>query len=614
MSTTTPQKFEFQAEIKQLLDIVIHSLYTEKEIFVRELVSNASDALEKLRHLQLTEKDVHDDALPLEITITTDDKAKTVTIQDFGIGMTREELIKNLGTIAHSGSKQFLKALGESGAKNSNLIGQFGVGFYSAFMVAKSVKVYSHSWKKDAPGHVWTSDGSGSYEVEEVADQQRGAKIVVELKDECADFAQDWKLKEILTRYSAFVGFPITLNGEKITTVQALWLRNKSEIKDEEYTEFYKFQAHAHDEPRYRLHFNADAPLTINALVFVPQENTEKLGFSRLDPAVSLYCRKVLIDAKPKDLLPEWLRFLKGVIDSEDLPLNISRETMQDKALLDKLGKVITKRFLKLLEEEATQRTDAYNEFYAQFGIFLKEGAALDFTHKDQLVKLLRWESSLTEKGKTTSLADYVSRMKDGQKEIYYLVAPNREAIEAGPYLEGFKARNLEVLFCYEAVDEYVFNNVREFDGKKFLSADHSDVKLDDVPQQGEALSESDVKDLTAWLKESLGTQVADVKSSDRLVGSPALATNADKFASPMMRRMMRAMKKPGEADEPVKVNLEINPRHAVIKKLHALRTADADKAELVAEQLLDNALIAAGLLEDPSRMVARLNKLLESV
>lgn len=614
MSTATPQKFEFQAEIKQLLDIVIHSLYTEKEIFVRELVSNASDALEKLRHLQLTEKDVHDDNLPLEIAITTDDKAKTVTIQDFGLGMTREELIQNLGTIAHSGSKQFLKALGESGAKNSNLIGQFGVGFYSAFMVAKSVKVYSHSWRKDAPGHVWSSDGSGSYEIEEVDGQRRGAKIVVELKDECAEFAQDWKLKEILTRYSAFVGFPITLNGEKITTVQALWLRNKSEIKDEEYTEFYKFQAHAHDTPRYRLHFNADAPLTINALVFVPQENTEKLGFARLEPSVALYCRKVLIDAQPKDLLPEWLRFLKGVIDSEDLPLNISRETMQDKALLDKLGKVITKRFLKLLEEESAQRADAYNEFYAQFGIFLKEGAALDFTHKDQLVKLLRWESSLTEKGKTTSLADYVSRLKDGQKEIYYLVAPNREAIESGPYLEGFKARNLEVLFCYEAVDEYVFNNVREFDGKKFLSADHSDVKLEDVPQQGEALSEADVKDLTKWLKDALGAQVAEVKSSDRLVGSPALATNADKFASPMMRRMMKAMKKPGEADEPVKVNLEINPRHAVIKKLHALRAADADKAELVAEQLLDNALIAAGLLEDPSRMVARLNKLLESV
>jgi molecular chaperone HtpG len=613
MSTATPQKFEFQAEIKQLLDIVIHSLYTEKEIFVRELVSNASDALEKLRHLQLTEKEVHDDHLPLEIVITTDEAAKILTIQDFGVGMTRAELVENLGTIAHSGSKQFLKALGEAGAKNSNLIGQFGVGFYSAFMVAKSVKVYTHSWRKAEPGQLWSSDGSGSYEIEESEGQRRGCKIVVELKDDCAEFARDWRIREILQRYSAFVGFPITLNGKKLETVQALWLRNKNEIKDEEYADFYKFQAHASDAPRYRLHFSADAPLAINALVFVPQENTEKLGFARLEPAVALYCRKVLIDAKPKDLLPEWLRFLKGVIDSEDLPLNISRETMQDKALLDKLGKVITKRFLKLLEEEAAQRTDGYNEFYREFGIFLKEGAALDFAHKDQLVKLLRFESSLTDKGKTTSLADYVSRMKDGQKEIYYLVAPNREAIESGPYLEGFRARNLEVLFCYEPVDEYVFNNVREFDGRKFLAADHADVKLDDLPQAGEALPEQELKELTQWLKESLGTQVAEVKGSARLVGSPALATNADKFMTAQMRRMLRAMKK-GEADEPVKVNLEINPRHPVIRKLAALRRSDADKAELVAEQLLDNALIAAGLLEDPTRMIARLNRLLETV
>lgn len=614
MSTTTPQKFEFQAEIKQLLDIVIHSLYTEKEIFVRELVSNASDALEKLRHLQLTEKDIQDGDTPLEITITTDETAKTITIIDSGLGMTRAELIENLGTIAHSGSKAFLKALGEGGAKNSNLIGQFGVGFYSAFMVAKSVKVYSHSWRTAEPGHVWTSDGSGSYEIEEATDLRRGSKIVIELKDECDEFAKDWRIKEILNRYSAFVGFPITLNGKKHETVQALWLRSKNEIKDEEYTEFYKFQAHAHDDPRYRLHFSADAPLAINALVFVPQDNTEKLGFARLEPSVALYCRKVLIDAAPKNLLPEWLRFMKGVIDSEDLPLNISRETMQDKALLDKLGKVITKKFLKLLEDEAGARADAYNEFYKEFGIFLKEGAALDFTHKDQIVKLLRFESSLTEPGKTTSLADYVSRMKDGQKEIYYLIAQNRAAIESGPYLEGFKARNLEVLFCHEPVDEYVFNNVREFDGKKFLAADHADVKLDDVPQAGEALSEADAKDLAKWLQDTLGTQVAEVKTSDRLVGSPALATNADKFMTAQMRRMMKAMKKDGGPDEPVKVNLEINPRHAVIKKLATLRTTDADKAELIAEQLLDNSLITAGLLEDPSRMIARLNKLLESV
>src|SRR5688572_20836136 len=614
MSTTAaPQKFEFQAEIKQLLDIVIHSLYTEKEIFVRELISNASDSLEKLRHLQLTEKDVHDDQLELEINVTTDDKAKTITIQDFGVGMTRAELVENLGTIAHSGSKAFLKALGEGGAKNANLIGQFGVGFYSAFMVAKSVKVYTHSWKKDEPGHVWTSDGSGSYEIEESEGERRGAKVVIELKDDCSEFSQDWKIKEILERYSAFVSFPINLNGKRVNTVQALWLRSKNEIKDEEYVEFYKFQAHAFDEPRLRLHFSADAPLSINALLFVPKENTEKLGFARTEASVALYCRKVLIDAKPKNLLPEWLRFLKGVVDSEDLPLNISRETMQDKALVDKLNKVITKRFLKFLDDEAKNRAEAYQEFYNEFGVFLKEGAAIDYTHKDQIVKLLRFESSLTEKGKTTSLADYVSRMGTDQKEIYYLVGKDRAAIESGPYLEGFKARNLEVLFCYEPVDEYVMNNVREFDGKKIIAADHGDVKLADIPKPEGALTDDQVKDLTKWLKDTLGERVAEVKASDRLVDSPALAINSDKFMSAHMRRMMKAMNKEG-GDNPIKVNLEINPRSAVMKRLFETHTASPDRAKLVAEQILDNALISAGLLEDASPMVARLYKLLESV
>ena len=613
MSTTAPQKFEFQAEIKQLLDIVIHSLYTEKEIFVRELVSNASDSLEKLRHLQLTEKEIFDDKLELEINVTTDDKAKTITIQDFGVGMTRAELVENLGTIAHSGSKAFLKALGDGGAKNTNLIGQFGVGFYSAFMVAKTVKVYTHSWKKDEPGHVWTSDGSGSYEIEEIEGERRGAKVVIELKDDCSDYAQDWKVKEILERYSAFVSFPINLNGKRVNTVQALWLRSKNEIKEEEYVEFYKFQAHAFEEPRLRLHFSADAPLAINALLFVPKDNTEKLGFARTEASVALYCRKVLIDAKPKSLLPEWLRFLKGVVDSEDLPLNISRETMQDKALVDKLNKVITKRLLKFLEEEAKNRPDAYQEFYSEFGVFLKEGAAVDYAHKDQIVKLLRFESSLTEKGKTTSLTDYVSRLATDQKEIYYLVGANRAAIESGPYLEGFKARNLEVLFCYEPVDEYVMNNVREFDGKKLTAADHADVKLTDLPKPEGALSEDDTKALTTWLKETLGERVSEVKASDRLVDSPALALNADKFMSPHMRRMMKAMNKDG-ADSPLRVNLEINPRSAVMKRLFETHTAAPEKAKLVAEQILDNALISAGLLDDATPMLARLYKLLESV
>jgi TNF receptor-associated protein 1 len=613
MPTETPQTFEFQAEIKQLLDIVIHSLYTEKEIFVRELVSNASDALEKLRHLQLTEKAVFDDKAEMEINITTDDKAKTFTIQDFGIGMTRAELIENLGTIAHSGSKAFVKALGEGDQKAAGLIGQFGVGFYSAFMVAKSVKVYTHSWKESEPGFLWTSDGAGSFAIEESEGERRGSKIVVELKDECDEFSQEWRVREILERYSAFVSFPINLNGKRINTIQALWLRSKNEIKEEEYDEFYKFQAHDSEKPRLRLHFSADAPLSINALLFVPKDNTEKIGLSQLEPSVALYCRKVLIDAKPKDLLPEWLRFLKGVVDSEDLPLNISRETMQDRSLVEKLNRVITKRFLKFLEEEAKDRPESYTEFYKEFGVFLKEGAALDFTHKDALTKLLRYESSLTDKGKTTTLADYVSRMGSEQKEIYYLVGPSREAIESGPYLEGLKARNLEVLFCYETVDEYVMNNVREFDGKKITAADHADVKLSEQPKAEGSLGEAETKALVAWLKTTLGERVAEVRASDRLVDSPALALNADKFSSPHMRRLMKAMNKDGSAT-PLRVNLEINPHHAVIKRLSELQTAAPEKAQLVAEQILDNALISAGLLDDASGMVKRLYKILESV
>ena len=613
---STPQKFEFQAEIRQLLDIVIHSLYTEKEIFVRELVSNASDALEKMRHLQVVEKEIFDDRLPLEINLTTDDKTRTFTIQDFGVGMTRAELVENLGTVAHSGSKAFLQALGEGGGKNVNLIGQFGVGFYSAFMVAKCVRVYAHSWRPAEPGNVWESDGSGNYTVEEAEGQRRGCKIVVELKDDCSEFSLSSKIEDILKRYSSFVQFPVNLNGTRINTVQALWLRNKNEIKDEEYVEFYRFQANAFDTPRLRLHFSADAPLAINALLFVPEDNPERFGLVRSEPAVAMYCRKILIDARPKDLLPEWLRFLKGVIDSEDLPLNISRETTQDRALISKLSRVLTRRFIKFLEEEAKDRPDGYKEFYRRFGVYLKEGAALDMTYKNELMKLLRYESSLTKAGELTGFADYVSRMKEGQKDIYYLVGPNREAIEAGPYLEGFRARNLEVLFCYENVDEYVMTNVHEFDGKRLLAADHADVKLDELPKPPDegALTEEQTKALVAWLKDTLGARVADVKTSDRLVDSPALALNADKFMSPHMRRLMKAMKAGGAEDTPPRVELQINPRHPVMKHLAGAREARPEVAKLAAAQVLDNALIAAGLLDDPQKMVARIYKLLESV
>jgi molecular chaperone HtpG len=614
MTETTPQKHEFQAEVKQVLNIVINSLYKDKEIFIRELVSNASDALEKLRYVQLTEKDIFDDNLPLEISISTDDVANTITIKDFGVGMTRQELIENLGTIAHSGSKAFLEAVQKGADVGDNLIGQFGVGFYSVFMVAKSVKVYTHHWEKDGEHLVWTSDGSGTYELETSSGQRRGSKIEIQLKDEAKEFSKAEHVKQILSHYSNFVQFPINLNGERINTVQAIWMRNRNEIKDAEYAEFYKFQAKAFDEPFYKLHFSSDAPLTINSLLFVPTENQERWGFIRLEPGVSLYCRKILIDSSPKGLLPEWLRFVRGVIDSADLPLNISRETMQDSSLVQKINDVITKRFLKFLEEEAKERKEKYEEFYNKFGLFLKEGIVTDIDYREQLSKLLRFESSQLEKGKLSSFSEYVLRMKEDQKEIYYLNAPTRESSELGPHLEYFRARDFEVLFLYDPIDDFVMSNLREFEGKKLISADSAEVTIGDITKdlKEKPLDKEVENKLCEWLKETLGERVHEVSVSKRLVDSPVIALNADKFMSPGMKRIMRAMRQ--EVKEGYRVNLEINSRHNLIKNLADLRDCDPDLAKLVAEQLFDNALIAAGFLDDPRTMVNRVYKILERV
>jgi len=615
MSATAPEKHEFQAEVKQLLDIVIHSLYTNKEIFVRELVSNASDALEKLRHLSITEKNVFDEDLELEINITTDDTANTLTIQDFGIGMSHDELVQNLGTIAHSGSKQFLEAMKEGGDPTTNLIGQFGVGFYSAFMVAKEMKVYSHSWKTDEDGHVWSSDGSGAYEVEAAADQKRGTKIVISLDDENKSFAKPDEIKRILKEYSSFVQFPINVNGDRVNTQEAIWLKSKADIKEEDYSEFYKFACKAFDEPILRLHFNADAPLAINALLFTPTTNVEAMGFTRAEPEVALYCRKVLIDAEPKGLLPEWLRFLKGVVDSADLPLNISRETMQDSALIQKLNSVLTKRYLKLLQEEAKKRPENFEKFWDTFGIFIKEGVTSDFTHKDPLTKLLRFESSLTEKGKLTSLPDYISRMKEEQKEIYYLQGSNRESIENGPYLEAFKARNIEVLFLYLPIDEFVMNHVREFEEKTLVSADQDDIEMETITPEdaGDPLDKDEAEKLCTWLKETLGDRVETVRASERLVDSPAMSSNSDKHMTASMRRMMQQMN-PDAPEMEAKVVLHINPRHGLIKNLAELRDSNPDLAKTISEQIFDNTLVEAGILEDPKKMLGRVYGLLEKL
>lgn len=613
MVESNPNKMEFQAEVKQLLDIVVHSLYTDKEVFVRELVSNASDALEKLRHIQLTEKDIFDENLDLEIEINTDDKANTLTIRDFGIGMTRAELVENLGTIAHSGSKAFLEAVKKGEEISDKLIGKFGVGFYSVFMVAKKVEVFTHSWATDSEHLRWESDGSGTYEINEESGQRRGCKIVIHLKDEDKEFAEPERIKSILTRYSSFVQFPIKVNGEQINKVQAIWTRNKNEITEDEYKEFYKFQTNAYDEPRYTLHFSADAPLAINSVLFVPNDNPEKWGFGRTEHEVSLYCRKILVDSKPEGLIPDWLRFLKGVVDSDDIPLNISRESMQDSTLIAKLNKAVTNRFIKFLEEQQKSDIEKYEDFYRSFGVYLKEGIATDFSNREQLAKLVRFESSHTEAGKLTSLNDYVSRMGQDQKEIYYLFGPSRDVIESSPQMEAFKSNKLEVIYLFEPVDEFVMNNLGKFEDKALVSADSAEVKIDEVKSDKTGLKDKDANDLCNWIKDELGEKVNEVSVSKRLVDSPIIALNADKMMTPSMRKIMKSIHKElGNTKN--QINLEINTNHALIVNLNNIKEIDKELAKLVTEQMYDNALVAAGFIEDPRSMVSRVYELLERV
>ena len=619
---TKSETKEFQAEVKKLLDIVIHSLYTERDIFVRELISNAADALEKFRHQSLSEEEVFDSHVPLEISIDVNDKDHTLTITDTGIGMTREELEANLGTIAHSGSNTFLSELAEAAKKDVSLIGQFGVGFYSAFMAAQKVRVLSRSYGPDAEGYEWSSDGSGSYTLTPENGLRRGTKVIIELKDDSHEFANEEKIKGIIKQYSNFVPFPIKVKGETVNTVQAIWARNKNEIKEEEYSEFYKFIGNAFDDPLLRLHFVADAPLAINALLFVPKENIERLGFGRMTSGVNLYCQKVLIEQHSENIMPEWLRFLKGVVDSEDLPLNISRQALQDSALVAKLKQVLTKRFLKFLGEQAKEDPEKYNGFFADFGIYLKEGATSDYAYRDEIAKLLRFESSKSEAGKVISLAEYVERMAEGQEEIYYINGPSRTAAESGPYVEAFRKREIEIIYTLEPIDDFVMNHLGEFDGKKLVSADRGDldlsaIKSSEEPEEEKADSsmEPEVADsLVGWIKETLGDRLKEVIVSKRLVGSPAIVVSPDGYMTSTMERVMQAarLEKGEQFQEVGTKNLEINTDHPLIRQLSLLRGTDEDFAKNVIEQIFDNALIQAGLMVDPRKMVERSYQILE--
>ncbi len=615
--TVDKSTYEFKAETKKLLDIVINSLYTEQDVFVRELISNAADALEKFRHESITATEVFDDHLPLEITVDLDEEKGVLTIADTGIGMNKSELESNLGTIAHSGSNTYLAELVEAAQKDVSLIGQFGVGFYSAFMAGKKVTVQSRSWDK-SEGHEWVSDGLGEFTIKDAPGLHRGTKIIIELKEDAKDYAQKWKIESIIKQYSSFVSFPIKLEGETVNTVQALWTKNRNEISDEEYNDFFKFIGNAGSEPLYRLHFSADAPLAINALLFVPQENFEVFGFGKVDPGVNLYCQRILIDQHSKNILPEWLRFLKGVVDSEDLPLNISRQALQDNALVAKLRKVITKRFLKYLNEQAKKDPEQYLKFWSTFGLYLKEGATSDYEYQKELGKLMRFESSKSEPGTPISLADYVLRMNPDQEEVYYINGPSRAAIEAGPYVEMFKKKDIEIIYTLEPIDDFVLSHLGEFDEKKLVSADRADLSLEnkegeeskteDTQDDVEKLEADAVDKLTKWMQELLEKTISEVAVSKRLVDAPAMIVNPDGQMSSSMERILTASRKeqgiPGLDN--TKKKLEINPKNPLIIQLAKMQISDAEFAGVVAKQIHDNAMIQAGLVVDPLEMVER--------
>jgi len=618
---------------------VTNSLYTDKEVFLRELISNAADALEKARHLQSAGREMKDADMPFEIRVDVDKDANTIVITDTGVGMTEEEMHKNIGTIARSGSKAFVQSEGGDGGKLGNMIGQFGVGFYASFMVANDVDVVSRSAVDlDATPRVWSSTGTGDYVVKEADETSddvpaRGTRIVLRLKEDCEEFADVERVRAVIRKYSNFINFPILLNGEKINTVQALWTKNKQEVTEEEHDEFYKYVASAFDKPRYTFHFSADAPISLQALCYVGNQHMEKFGGGRMEPNVSLYSRKVLIEGKSKHILPDWLRFVSGVVDSEDIPLSISRESMQDSGLIKRIQSVLTKRMIRFFAEQAKKDGKAYEGFFSEFGTFLKEGVCSDFEHKGDIAKLLRFESSRLGPGEMTSLDDYISRCTPDQKKVYYLTAPSRALAESSAYYEIFQDSETEVLFMYSPIDDFVMTNLAEYNGRQLVTAETAAVdeleskKSDDGDDDGgdedtsssedaARLSGDDAKALSEWMKTTLGDdRVAEVRTTDRLRSSPAIVVDHE---SGSLRRMMKMVEHQSNVsgESPLnflpKQTLEINPAHPVIRGIQRTRLVDPSRATLVTEQIFDNALITAGLMDDSRQMLPRLNALME--
>lgn len=597
------------------MDIVASSLYSDKEVFVRELISNASDALEKLKYMQVSGSSIADAEKELSIKINIDAEKKLFSIEDSGIGMTKEELIENLGTIARSGSKAFIAKMkttageGASVAKDS-IIGQFGVGFYAGFMVGNRIAVTSQSYEASAASHSWLSDGMGEFEVSETEKQTRGTTITIHLKDDCLTYADPAFVRNVIKKYSNFISFPIYVNGEQVNTVRPLWTVPASEIKEEDHIQFYRLISNAFDKPMLTLNYRTDAPINIRSLIYVPEMQQEKFGFGQMEHGVSLYCRKVLIKAKDENLVPQWLRFLRGVVDSEDIPLNISREFLKDSSVLKKLKDILTSRVLRFFQDESKANPEKYARFFDEYSVFFREGILSSEEYKTDLMKLMLFESSTMDSGKRTTVAEYISRMGD-RSEIYYLCSPSRQLALDSPYLEAFAESKTEVLFMYDMLDDVVMSRITEFMGKRFVSLDSNDVRPKDEPEKPldrlGKLSVDDEVAMRVWLKDVLGPgRVVDVKGSTRLASTPAIVVNA------MNPTMARFMKQRNKEFSVLPVEMEINPGHNVIKKLFEARKTNPEQAKMIAEQLFDNALISAGIHDEPRTMVSRLNRILE--
>ncbi|HLC15536.1 MAG TPA: molecular chaperone HtpG [Thermodesulfovibrionia bacterium] len=613
------ESFEFQAEIKQLLHILVYSLYTKKEVFIRELISNASDALDKMRYKMLVEPDVEGKDIPLEIRITLDENHNIFSITDTGIGMTKTEVIQNIGTIAKSGTLDFIKKLTEEGKnENINLIGQFGVGFYSCFMAAQEVYVLTKSYITDEPAHNWHSDGSGKYKLNEIESNKRGTRVEVHLKDDEKEFVNKERVESIIRRYSNFVPYPIFIDGKQVNQVDAIWTKPKGELKKEDYDEFYKFLTNSFEDPHSYIHIASDAPLSFHSILYLPKTNLEVMGLGKIEHGLSLYSKKVLIQAECKDILPDYLRFVRGVVDSEDISLNISRESIQDNIYLRKIKNFVIKKMLEQLSGLLKNKREEYIAFWKEFGRILKEGIAIDFANREKVADLLLLNSSkCTNADELITLKEYTERMPEEQKEIYYLSGFDRVSVQSSPHIEIFTKKGIEVLYFYDPLDDIIVSHLMMYSGKLIKSVDHADIELlksfeDKEGEAEETIAFNSKFDmLLNKFKEVLTDKVLEVKESKRLSESPCVLLNPEHAPSSSIQKIMSMMNKDFQMSKKI---LEINKRHPLIRNLAEINSDSKNEqlVKMLCEQLYDNAVMLEGIIPKPSDMIPRLQKIME--